>query len=90
LGSHWPRASRREDPAPRDRSSSRRAPPERGVELSLFQRVEQRACFSSAQHRYADQEQVAIGDRLAVGVDDQPAPTLAAQRSRNSIISRNL
>ena len=95
FGSHWPFSSRSENTRSfaRERSSSRRAPPNAAWKLPASQRVEQRLGLEQAAASLrADGERLrAVGNRLLVGVDDQLARrSIACTSLRNSIISRNL
>ena len=67
------RAAKTRAPLARDRSSSRRAPAERGLELPGFERVEERLGLEqTATSLCADGKGLrAVGKRLGVGVDDQ-------------------
>ena len=80
FGSHWPLASRSEKirSFARDRSSSRRAPPNAASKLPGLERVEQRLGLEQpAAALRADEERLrAVGDRFLVGVDDQPRADL--------------
>ncbi len=76
FGSHCPLASRSEKmrSLARERSSSRRAPPNAASKLPASSADSSDVVFSSPQQRCVpDEERLrAVGNRLLVGVDDQP------------------
>jgi hypothetical protein len=81
FGSHWPFASRSEKMRSfaRDRSSSRRAPPNAASKLPASRPSSSALVLSRpAAALRADQKRLrAVGDRFLVGVDDQPRADFA-------------
>ena len=80
FGSHWPLASRSEKirSFARDRSSSRRAPPNAASKPPAGSASSSDLVLSAPQHALrADQKRLrAVGDRFGVGVDDEPRADL--------------